>query len=238
MEGSRSVADLVTHACSALLPGALFRSRFVPFVVVGTIVPDALGRAIPLALERLYAHGVPVPMPVLWAWAGLHEPFGAALSALVLALCFAEPDRKRVLLALWAGCALHTGVDVLQDHHGEGYVLFLPFSDVDFELGWIGSEATVTIAVPLAIVTAAAWVPAVIERVVGAPMVRPRSLVWLGIPVVIALALGGVRPAAWCAAAMLAMAAATHRWWTGQTSELVGVAAAWAALAVTLVALS
>lgn len=228
------MADLVTHVCTALLPGALFRSRFLPFVVVGTVWPDALGRAVPLALERLYAVGVPVPMPVLWAWAGLHEPIGAALSALVLAFAFAEADRGRVLLALWTGCALHTGVDVLQAHHGEGYVLLAPLSDLDFELGWIGSEATVAIAGPLAIVTAAAWIPAAITASWGEPALRPRVLLWLAVPVGLALAVGGARGAAWSTAAVLAITAATWRWWPGQTGGFVAVAALWLALAATL----
>lgn len=217
------MADLVTHVCTALLPGALFRSRYVPFVAAGTVLPDALGRAVPLALERLFAAGVPVPMPVLWAWAGLHEPIGAGLSALVVALAFREIDRRRVLLSLWTGCALHTGVDVLQAHHGEGYVLLAPLSELDFELGWIGSEATVAIAVPLAVVTASAWVPAAIEATFGRPDVRPRLLLALGVPVAIALAIGGIHPAAWCAAAMLATTATTHGWWPGRTAEYVGV---------------
>ena len=228
------MADLVTHACTALLPGALFRSRFLPFVVVGTVLPDALGRAVPLALERLLAYGLPVPMPVLWAWSGLHEPIGAALCALVLALAFREGDRRRVLLALWGGCALHTAVDVLQDHHGEGYVLLAPLSDLDFELGWIGSEATVAVAGPLALLTAAAWAPAAIGAIGAEPSVRPRMLLWLAVPVGIALAVGGVRPAAWSAAAALALVAATCRWWTGHPAERVAVAGLWLALAVTL----
>ncbi|MEQ1508392.1 MAG: hypothetical protein ABMB14_39545, partial [Myxococcota bacterium] len=144
------MADLVTHLCTALLPGSIVRSRLVPLVAIGTVIPDALGRAIPLGLERLYAAGAPVPPWALWPWTAFHEPSGWALVSIAAGATFVATDRRPATVALLAGCALHTGLDLLQDHHGEGYLLFAPVSTRDVELGWFGSAATVGIAAPLA----------------------------------------------------------------------------------------
>jgi len=45
--------------------------------------------------------------------------------------------------------ALHLALDVLQSHHGAGYMLMFPLATGSFEFGWIGSEATVPFALPL-----------------------------------------------------------------------------------------
>ncbi|MEZ4237475.1 MAG: hypothetical protein R3F59_15275, partial [Myxococcota bacterium] len=150
----------MTHLCTALLPGAVVRGRLVPLCAVGTVLPDAFGRAIPLSLERLAGLGVAVPPIALWPWSALHEPVGWAAVSVALGTAFVARDRTPATLALMAGCALHTALDVLQDHHGEGYLLLAPLSPARFELGWIGSEATVAVAWPLAAVTLAAWFPA------------------------------------------------------------------------------
>ena len=68
------------------------------------------------------------------------------LSSTGLALLFPEAHRRQVLIALLGGMALHMGLDLLQDHLGQGYLLGFPFVRGSFELGWIGSEATVPAA--------------------------------------------------------------------------------------------
>jgi hypothetical protein len=151
------VADLVTHVCVVLLPASVVRSPLVPVVVAGTVLPDALGRAVPLALDGARRMGAPVPEVVIWPWAALHEPFGWALVSVLIAQLFVGRQRPSILAALWLGGALHTALDVLQDHHGQGYLLLAPFTTRTFELGWIGSEATVRLAPALALVTALAW---------------------------------------------------------------------------------
>lgn len=150
------MADLVTHACTALLPGAFLPARHLPLVTFGTVLPDLLGRVVPMVLAPL-GHAAGLPELVIWPWNGLHEPAGWLLVSAVLSFAFVEKERAKALLALITGCALHLGLDVLQDHHGEGYVLLAPFSTAKLELGLIGSEATVDVALPLLAVTAAAW---------------------------------------------------------------------------------
>jgi hypothetical protein len=58
--------------------------------------------------------------------------------------------RRSAFLDLVGAMALHLGLDLLQDHQGVGYLLAYPFSDVLFELGWIGSEDSVLVAPVLA----------------------------------------------------------------------------------------
>lgn len=162
------MADLVTHVAVVLLPAAIPRWRLAPIAAIGTILPDLLGRAVPLALERLCGLGLPIPASAMWPWAALHEPVGWLLSSTIVACAFVERDRARVWSALCLGGTLHTALDVLQFHHGQGYVLLAPFSSRTYELGWLGSEATVGWAVPLGVATALAW---------GAPVIWRRTKV-------------------------------------------------------------
>jgi hypothetical protein len=189
------VADLVTHLAVVLLPAGIARWRLAPVAAFGAALPDLLGRAVPLGLERLYAAGAPVPMALLWPWSSLHEPLGWALASTLFATAFVERDRRRVLLAAWLGGAAHTALDVLQDHRGEGYLLLVPLSSARFELGWIGSEATVAWAEPLAAWTAVAWVGA---------LRGPWRLPLLGGATVLAAAMSGsLAGPAWAAGALL-----------------------------------
>lgn len=152
------MADLVTHLCSALLPGAFLRGRALGAVVFGTVLPDLISRVPPLALELTERIGVlRVPDALLLPWGIFHEPVALVPACTLLALAFARHDRWLALTGLLGGCALHLGLDLLQDHHGNGYFLLAPCSLERYELGLIGSEATVHIAVPLALVTFVTW---------------------------------------------------------------------------------
>lgn len=160
------MADLVTHVAVVLLPAAITRWRLAPIAAIGALLPDALGRAVPLGLERLCALGAPIPASAMWPWAALHEPAGWLATSTLLACAFVERDRARVWGALCVGGLAHTALDVLQFHHGNGYPLLAPLSSRTFELGWLGSEATVGWAGPLAIATALAW---------AAPLIASRT---------------------------------------------------------------
>lgn len=152
------MADLVTHLCSALLPGAWLRGRYLGAVVLGTALPDLVSRVPPLAMDLFEGLGwIDLPDVALMPWGVYHEPLPLVLTCGLVATWFIARDRAGVFLGLLGGCALHIGLDVLQDHHGEGYFLCAPLSLTRFELGWIGSEATVVVAPWLALATALAW---------------------------------------------------------------------------------
>ena len=79
---------------------------------------------------------------------------GLVLLAFLTCFLFQETVRASVFWNLLGGMALHLGLDLLQSHHGAGYLLGFPFSDFAWELGAIGSEATVGWAIPLSLL---AW---------------------------------------------------------------------------------
>ena len=151
------MADLVTHLCSVLIPGTLVPHRAVGLVAVGSVLPDALGRVVPMALEVTQGLGAPVPDPLIWAFGAFHSPAGLLLTSGLFAQSFLRGQRIEAFTALTLGCAAHLLVDVLQFHHGRGYPLLAPFSWETWELGLIGSEATVDLALPLLGVTAVLW---------------------------------------------------------------------------------
>jgi hypothetical protein len=110
-----------------------------------------------ILFERALSADWPLPRAIVHVWGVFHVPIGALLLCAALAFAFPERDRPRVLGWLCGGVALHLGVDLLQFHHGQGYVLLFPVSVAPFEFGWIGSEATVPWTPVLAAITAFAW---------------------------------------------------------------------------------
>jgi len=116
--------------------------------VLGTCLPDLLGRVPSMALTWLRWSVPAIPEWLVYLWAPLHMPVGIVLSSYALSFLFPQVGRRTTFLDLLGGGLLHMAVDVLQRHFGVGYLLFFPFSWWDFELGWIGSEDTVRI-VPL-----------------------------------------------------------------------------------------
>lgn len=151
------MADLVTHTCVVLLPAVAARWRWAGVCALGAALPDLGGRVVPIGLAVVHARVVPVPEVLVWPWVALHEPVGVTLVAALLAQLFVE--RQAAFGVLLLGVASHLALDLLQFHHGRGYALAAPFSTARFELGWIDSEATVPLAMPLLAATAAvaAW---------------------------------------------------------------------------------
>lgn len=152
------MADLFTHSCVAVLV-RLGRPTptWVPTFVAGTCLPD-LSRVPAMGFTRLRWDLPQIPEPLCYVWAPMHLPVGIALMAYLVALFFPEAVRRRAFGELLLGGLLHLAVDLTQTHFGMGYLLFFPFSEWDFELGWIGSEATVLIAPVLVPLTMAlAW---------------------------------------------------------------------------------
>ena len=148
------MADLITHLCTGALPAALFAPGAVVPLCVGATLPDLTGRAPQMVLSMAQ---LPLPNPLIWAFDVLHQPLPQLLLAGLFALGFQPAHQVRVFGWTAAGVALHFLLDVLQDHHGHGYYLLFPLSDWRWELGWIGSEATVDWAPWILALTLLAW---------------------------------------------------------------------------------
>ncbi len=151
------MADLVTHLCTVLLPAGILGYRRVGPAAVGVALPDVLARVVPLGLVELVKAGVPLPEAAVAGWGVLHEPIPLALAGFVLVGGVVARERREAGIGLAIGAALHLAVDLLQDHHGRGYFLLAPLSIGRYELGLIGSEATVGVAPWLALATALVW---------------------------------------------------------------------------------
>ena len=152
------MADLITHACTALLWRAWRPRAHTPSFVAGSLLPDLLSRVPAIGLTRLHDQlGWGIPDGLIYGFSPLHLPIGMLLSSYVLALLFPAEQRRGVFRAILGGMALHLAVDLLQNHLGAGYALFYPFSLYSWELGWMGSEDTVYLAPPLVLVTALVW---------------------------------------------------------------------------------
>lgn len=152
------MADLVTHTCVALLFKAASRGPRVAVFVAGTCLPDLLARVPAMVLTEARWTMPAIPEWLVYLWVPLHMPMGILLASVFFAFLLPERGRAEGFRALLGGGALHLAVDVLQSHFGVGYLLLFPFSQWDFELGWIGSEDTVRIVPVLAPVTAVvAW---------------------------------------------------------------------------------
>jgi hypothetical protein len=148
------VGDLLTHGAAAVLLKVGVRGRFIPVFVLGTVMPDLCSRVPAIGLGYVHVHLVRVSPFLTHGWQPLHQPIGLVLLAFLTCFLFQETVRSSVFWNLLGGMALHLGLDVLQSHHGAGYLLGFPFSDFAWELGVIGSEATVGWAIPLSLL---AW---------------------------------------------------------------------------------
>ena len=152
------MADLFTHTCVAVLARLPQRhARWVATFVAGTCLPD-IARVPAMVLTKARWTLPEIPEWRCYVWAPLHLPLGIAGGSYLVALLFPEVQRRRAFVELLLGGMLHLAVDLTQSHFGMGYLLFFPFSEWDFELGWIGSEATVLIVPWLVPLTAGlAW---------------------------------------------------------------------------------
>jgi len=150
------VADLVTHAAVGLLLKSMTARRHTAVFIAGTLLPDLLSR-LPSMICSAARVVVEVPSLLIYGWDPLHTPAGMLLSSYAISLLFAAEHRRGVFLNMLGGMLLHMAVDLLQSHLGVGYPLLFPFSTHAFELGLIGSEATVPLAIPLAILAWVVW---------------------------------------------------------------------------------
>ena len=150
------MADLLTHGAAAVLVKAGTGWRYPAVFVLGTFAPDLASRVPAIGLGLVHAHWYALPTWLTHGWQPLHQPLGMLVLAYLLSMFFRVQERVAVFTNLVGGMTLHMVLDVLQDHHGVGYLLGFPLWEGDWELAAIGSEATVWVALPLCVL--AAWV--------------------------------------------------------------------------------
>jgi hypothetical protein len=151
------VADLITHACIALLVKAPTARRHVPIFIAGTFLPDLISRVPSFVLARVSRDLVPLPISAVYFWDVLHLPIGMLALSFTLAELFPRALRRLAFLNLLGGMLLHLGVDLFQEHLGSGYLLLWPISRETFELRWMGSEDSIFVVPFLVPVTWAIW---------------------------------------------------------------------------------
>ena len=147
------MADLVTHLCTGVMVKALSGRPHVPVFLLGTVAPDLFSRVPSMLLTQLGQWGWTVPPALVYSFEPLHLPAGMVLLAVVVSGLFVAADRRAVLGNFLGGMFLHLAVDLLQDHHGVGYVLGFPFIERPLELGWVSSEASVRWAPMLVLIS-------------------------------------------------------------------------------------
>ena len=150
------MADLVTHAAAGLLLKALTSRKHVAVFVFGALMPDLLSR-VPSMICSAARVVVEVPTLLIYGWEPLHTPAGMVVSAYAISLLFVAENRAMIFANLLGGMLLHMAIDLLQSHLGVGYPLLFPFATRAFEVGLIGSEATVPFSIPLALLTLWVW---------------------------------------------------------------------------------
>ena len=157
------MADLLSHVLVNQIAGQRVLSRpELACFVSGALLPD-LGSRVPRVLlqgalrtgllepgetARMLVMGVDVP----------HQPVGFALVCIALGALLPErlapPHRWRAAWLLYLGGLLHLAADLLQSHIAPGYRYLEPLHPAAFELGVVGTEATL-LAIPL--LAATAW---------------------------------------------------------------------------------
>lgn len=154
--------DLVTHACTALLPAAFLPGARAWAIAVpatlGAVLPDLVSRGPSIALDTLVDLGV--ALPPFWADASdiLHTPLAmVGVCGLLAYGLFADGERREVFTWLVVGSLGHLALDACQDHGGHGYPLLFPLSVQRWELGWFDADGSVVWAPLFAVITAAAW---------------------------------------------------------------------------------
>ena len=112
------MADLITHMACGLVVKGVTRGNYTGALVAGTVLPDLGARVPAMGFSALAKAGVSIPPEVPYAFEVLHMPLGMILMCLLIALWFVPEQRPGIFLNLVAGCGLHLGLDLLQDHLG------------------------------------------------------------------------------------------------------------------------
>ncbi len=138
--------DLFTHASIGLFARSRAPRSPLVWFVIGSCLPDLASRLPGLGLAALaWLLDLQFPLPVLEATGLCHNPIPYLVLCLLVAMCLPAALRSTALVNLAAGGLLHLAIDTTQTHLNGGYYLLYPFTLRRFELGWIESDASLSV---------------------------------------------------------------------------------------------
>jgi len=121
---------LATHVFLNTFIGKISKSgRYLPFFIVGGVLPDVLTRVPSIFYEASHWYLVP-----------FHTPFLLIFLYYLISLFFSEQYRRSIFFWSYGGAIAHFLPDALQKHIGFGYAWFFPFSWKSFTCGLFWPE--------------------------------------------------------------------------------------------------
>jgi len=121
--------DLATHVIAGKLCGRTARGNIITPLLVGTVLPDVIGR-VPVFIGIVNSFKYVEPA---------HSLLPMMTTCLGLSLLFQKEWFKNFTF-LYLGVLLHFFLDMLQIPYGRGYLWFWPFSDQSFHIGLLQSN--------------------------------------------------------------------------------------------------
>jgi len=126
--------DLITHSLF-IYPAKKFFPKGILFLLIGSILPDLLGRSLGVFISDSSMIG--------WYQTVIHTPLALLLFIYSFSFFFPEKERKKVFLFLSLGVVSHLFLDLFQKTIGLGYLWFFPFSFKSFQIPLIWPDDTI-----------------------------------------------------------------------------------------------
>lgn len=126
--------DLLTHTLFVLPLGYRYKKTIL-FILLGTILPDILGRIA----------GVLIPSSLIVGWyqLAIHTPFCLILFIYALSFLFPQKERQTVFNSLILGTFIHFFFDFFQKTTNQGNLWLFPFSFKSFNIPLIWPDDTI-----------------------------------------------------------------------------------------------
>lgn len=126
--------DLITHTLF-VLPLRYRYKKALLFILLGTILPDILGR-----IAGVFMSGSPI---VGWYQLSIHTPFPMLLFIYAFSFLFLQKEREKVFLFLIFGTFAHFFLDFFQKTITFGDLCLFPFSFKSFQIPLIWPDDTI-----------------------------------------------------------------------------------------------
>ena len=126
--------DLITHSLF-IYPAKKFFPKGILFLLIGSILPDLLGRSLGVFISDSSMIG--------WYQTVIHTPLALLLFIYSFSFFFPEKGRRKIFLFLALGVASHLFLDLFQKTLGLGYLWFFPFSFKSFQIPLIWPDESI-----------------------------------------------------------------------------------------------